>query len=136
MKTYKNIFIQVVAFDNLMLAHYHASKGKKHRDEVLIFEQRKAEYCIILGNRLVKQTYKVGSYRIFWIRRPVLRMAMALHYPDRVVQWVSTKLYFPYSIKALFRTAMRAARAKGRTRRWINCNTGCGRQTVEDRPTR
>ena len=60
MKTYKNIFVQVVAFDNLMLAHYHASKGKKHRDEVLIFEQRKAEYCIILGNRLVKQTYKVG----------------------------------------------------------------------------
>ena len=41
MKTYKNIFTQVVAFDNLMLAHYHASKGKKHRDEVLIFEQRK-----------------------------------------------------------------------------------------------
>lgn len=38
MKTYKNIFVQVVAFENLMLAHYHASKGKKHRDEVLIFE--------------------------------------------------------------------------------------------------
>lgn len=87
MKTYKTIFDQVVAFDNLMLAHQHASKGKKHRDEVLVFEQRKAEYCIILQHRLVKQTYKVGSYRIFWIRRPVLRMAMALHYPDRVVQW-------------------------------------------------
>lgn len=95
MKTYKNIFVQVVAFDNLMLAHYHASKGKKHRDEVLIFEQRKAEYCIILGNRLVKQTYKVGSYRIFWIRRPVLRMAMALHYPDRVVQWGIYQVVFP-----------------------------------------
>ena len=64
MKTYKNIFIQVVAFDNLMLAHYHASKGKKHRDEVLIFEQRKAEYCIILGNRLVKQTYLSCADRI------------------------------------------------------------------------
>lgn len=136
MKTYKNIFVQVVAFDNLMLAHYHASKGKKHRDEVLIFEQRKAEYCIILGNRLVKQTYKVGSYRIFWIRRPVLRMAMALHYLTALCSGVSTKLYFPYSIKALFRIAMRAARAKGRTRRWINCNTGCGRQTEAVRPIR
>ena len=81
MKTYKTIFDRVVAFDNLMLAHQHASKGKKHRDEVLVFEQRKAEYCIILQHRLVKQTYKVGAYRIFWIRRPVLRMAMALHYP-------------------------------------------------------
>ena len=48
MKTYKNILSRCAA-DNLMLAHYHASKGKKHRDEVLIFEQRKAEYCIIPG---------------------------------------------------------------------------------------
>lgn len=31
MKTYKTIFDRVVAFDNLMLAHQHASKGKKHR---------------------------------------------------------------------------------------------------------
>ena len=80
MKTYNNIFVQVADFENLMLAHKHACKGKRTRDEVLVFEQKKAEYCIILKNRLEKQTYKVGAYRIFWIRRPVLRMAMALHY--------------------------------------------------------
>lgn len=113
MKTYKNIFVQVVAFDNLMLAHYHASKGKKHRDEVLIFEQRKAEYCIILGNRLVKQTYKVGSYRIFWIRRPVLRMAMALHYPDRVVQWGIYQVVFPIFDKGFISDSYACRKGKG-----------------------
>ena len=95
MKTYKNIFDQVVAFENLMAAHEHARKGKRDRTEVLVFEQRKAEYCIILKNRLEKQTYRVGPYRIFWIRRPVLRMAMALHYPDRVVQWGIYQVVFP-----------------------------------------
>ena len=113
MKTYKNIFVQVVAFDNLMLAHYHASKGKKHRDEVLIFEQRKAEYCIILENRLVKQTYKVGSYRIFWIRRPVLRMAMALHYPDRVVQWGIYQVVFPIFDKGFISDSYACRKGKG-----------------------
>ena len=57
MKTYKNIFVQVVAFDNLMLAHYHASKGKKHRDEVLIFEQRKQNTA--------------SSWETVWSSRPI-----------------------------------------------------------------
>ena len=133
MKTYKTIFDQVVAFDNLMLAHQHASKGKKHRDEVLVFEQRKAEYCIILQHRLVKQTYKVGAYRIFWIRRCC---AWRWRYttPTALCSGVSTKLYFPSLIKALFQTAMLAAKAAAHTQHWKNSNTGCGRQTVAAQP--
>ena len=113
MKTYKNIFDQVVAFENLMAAHEHARKGKRDRTEVLVFEQRKAEYCIILKNRLVKQTYRVGPYRIFWIRRPVLRMAMALHYPDRVVQWGIYQVVFPIFDKGFISDSYACRKGKG-----------------------
>ena len=113
MKTQRHIFNQVADFENLMLAHKRASKGKKHRDEVLAFEQRKAEYCIILKNRLVKQTYKVGSYWIFWIRRPVLRMAMALHYPDRVVQWAVYQVVFPIFDKGFISDSYACRKGKG-----------------------
>ncbi len=113
MKTYKNIFDQVVAFENLMAAHEHARKGKRDRTEVLVFEQRKAEYCIILKKRLVKQTYRVGPYRIFWIRRPVLRMAMALHYPDRVVQWGIYQVVFPIFDKGFISDSYACRKGKG-----------------------
>lgn len=113
MKTYKHIFDQVADFENLMLAHQHACKGKRSRNEVLAFEQRKAEFCIILKNRLVKQTYKVGSYHIFWIRRPVLRMAMALHYPDRVVQWGIYQVVFPIFDKGFISDSYACRKGKG-----------------------
>lgn len=113
MKTYNNIFVQVADFENLMLAHKHACKGKRTRDEVLVFEQKKAEYCIILKNRLEKQTYKVGAYRIFWIRRPVLRMAMALHYPDRVVQWEIYQIVFPIFDKGFIPDSYACRKGKG-----------------------
>ena len=46
MKTYNNIFVQVADFENLMLAHKHACKGKRTRDEVLVFEHDECSYSI------------------------------------------------------------------------------------------
>ena len=65
MKTVKNIFCQIVSFENLFLAWQNARKGKRYRDDVMEYSDRLEEKLIETQNQLIHHTYAVGRYRCF-----------------------------------------------------------------------
>ena len=67
MKTYKNLFEQIVTFDNLLLASEKARKGKGKKIPVAAFEMDLERNLWKLQDELKSMTYKPGSYREFTI---------------------------------------------------------------------
>jgi retron-type reverse transcriptase len=65
-KTFKNLYPQVHAFDNLYRAHRKARRGgKRKRPEVAAFEHDLGENLLRLQQELVEQSYRPGPYRHF-----------------------------------------------------------------------
>ena len=85
MKRYGNLWPQIVAFENLLMAARQAQKGKRFRANVLEFNDRLEQNLFQLQTELKSQTYQPGAYRTFRIRDPKPRMISAAPYRDRVV---------------------------------------------------
>jgi retron-type reverse transcriptase len=96
MQTLDNVFSKIYDFEELYDAHLNARKGKRFRDDVLLFTDNLEENLIQLQNELIWGTYKVGHYRQFYVKEPKLRLVMALQYRDRVVQWAIYKQLNPF----------------------------------------
>jgi RNA-directed DNA polymerase len=85
MKTYKNLYSDIYAFDNLLLAAKNAQKGKRFQDNVGAFNFNLEKEILQLQEELKNQTYQPGDYTTFWITDPKKRMISAAPYRDRVV---------------------------------------------------
>lgn len=95
MKTIKNLFDKIVDFENLYMAWESARKGKRYREEIMLFSDDLEANLIDIQNHLIYGTYKVGIYRPFYIYEPKKRLIMALPFRDRVVQWAIYRQLFP-----------------------------------------
>ena len=95
MKRHNDLYQKIYSFDNLHQAYLEARKGKRYRDEVLEFSANLEENLIIIQNELIWKTYKVGSYREFYVYEPKKRLIMALPFKDRVVQWAIYQVLNP-----------------------------------------
>lgn len=85
-KTYKNLYPQIYAFDNLYLAHRKARRGGKRKyPQVAEFEHNLGENLLQLQAELQNQTYRPGPYRHFMIIERKVRKISAAPYRDRVV---------------------------------------------------
>lgn len=80
-----DLFAQVVAWENLLLAFRKASKGKRGSPEVAGFEYRLEDNLIGLSHELQSGTYLPGAYRSFYIHEPKRRLISAAPFRDRVV---------------------------------------------------
>jgi len=81
----KNLFTQVVDFNNLYRAFLGASHGKRDRPEVGEFEYHlETRLCEIL-EELHAGEYRWGAFHCFWIRDPKRREIRAAPFRDRVV---------------------------------------------------
>ena len=85
MKRYGNLWSQIIAFENLLIAAWQAQKGKRFRANVLEFNDRLEQNLFQLRTELKSQTYQPGAYRTFKIRDPKTRIISAAPYRDRVV---------------------------------------------------
>ena len=85
MKTYKNIYPRIWAYDNLYLAWHKAAKGKRSSPEVADFEYNLIDNLLTLEQELHEQTYRPGPYRHFHITQPKPRRISAAPFRDRVV---------------------------------------------------
>lgn len=65
MQSIKNIYEKIYDFENLHKAWEKARKGKRYRDDVLIFNRNYEEQLINIQNHLIYETYKVGKYHTF-----------------------------------------------------------------------
>ena len=113
MKTVKNIFCQIVSFENLFLAWQNARKGKRYRDDVMEYSDRLEEKLIETQNQLIHHTYAVGRYRCFYILVPKKRLIMSLQFKDRIVQWAFYQVLNPIFDKAFIYDSYACRKGKG-----------------------
>jgi retron-type reverse transcriptase len=84
-KVARDIYDQVVSFENLWLAHRKAARGKRGGRAVAAFEFDLEDELWRLHEELVAHTYRPGSYYSFHIRDPKWRLISAAPFRDRVV---------------------------------------------------
>jgi retron-type reverse transcriptase len=85
MKRLKNLWHQIIRFDNLYLASRKAQKGKRFRDNVLEFNDQIENNLFQLQHELETKTYQPGEYHTFRIYDPKPRLISAAPYRDRIV---------------------------------------------------
>lgn len=87
MKTYNDLFAQMITFDALYQGYLKARRGKRKSWPCRYFEQDLEGNLIQLQNEIIWGAYKVGGYRSFLIYEPKVRKITALvEFRDRVVQ--------------------------------------------------
>ncbi len=85
MKTYRNFYPQICAFENLYRAYRAARKGKRGKDSVAEFEREQERELLQLQRELLDETYIPGPYHSFYIHEPKRRLISAAPFRDRVV---------------------------------------------------
>jgi len=85
MKTFKNLYPQIIAFENLYHAYRLARRGKRDRAAVADFEFNLESKLLDLQSDLQMQTYRPGEYHNFYIFEPKRRLVSAAPFRDRVV---------------------------------------------------
>jgi len=85
LKTYRNLYPQVYAWENLELAYRKARKGKRMRTPVAAFEFDRERNLTELQQELRRQTYRPGPYHSFIIHESKRRLISAAPFRDRVV---------------------------------------------------
>ena len=70
MKTFKDLYPQICAFENLETAFRKARKGKRSKPNVAAFECDLGLELIDLQEELLSESYRTGGYRHFTIRPP------------------------------------------------------------------
>ena len=95
MKTYKNLYSQICAFENLFLAYRAAARGKRGKPEVAAFERELEPNLFRLQEALVSQTYRPGPYHNFAIYEPKRRLVSAAPFRDRVVHHALCRVIEP-----------------------------------------
>lgn len=113
MQSIKNIYEKIYDFENLHKAWEEARKGKRYRDDVLIFNANYEEHLIDIQNQLIYGTYEVGKYHTFYVYEPKKRLIMSLPFKDRIVQWAVYRQLFPIYEKSFIHDSYACRRGKG-----------------------
>ena len=89
------MFAQICAWNNLLLAHARASRGKRRQPNVAAFERRLEDNLLALQAELLTKTYTPGSYASFYIHEPKRRLISAAPFRDRVIHHALCNLIEP-----------------------------------------
>jgi retron-type reverse transcriptase len=84
-KTFKHLYPQITAFENLYPAYKKAARAKRGKADVAAFEFRLEENLMQLKDELENQTYQPGGYHNFRIQDPKPRLISAAPFRERVV---------------------------------------------------
>lgn len=80
------IYDEIFTFSNLFDAERNARKGKRHKKDVIEFENDLSSNLMALYRKLKSREYQVSGYNKFVITQPKKREIQSLHYYDRIVQ--------------------------------------------------
>ncbi|MDW8215596.1 MAG: reverse transcriptase domain-containing protein [Roseiflexaceae bacterium] len=84
-KTFRNLWPQLVSFENLLAAYRAARRGKRGSSQVARFELRCEEHLLRLQDELQSGRYRPGAYHTFVVYEPKRRVISAAPFRDRVV---------------------------------------------------
>lgn len=76
---------EIFSFQNLYHSYKLCRKSKQHKGEIIRFEINLSYNLSCLMHDLYTKKYKLGKYKIFYIKEPKERLIEALPFKDRVV---------------------------------------------------
>jgi RNA-directed DNA polymerase len=85
MRTYNNLYNEIVSLKNLILAWRRARKGKTKKDYVIEFEENLSYNLKVLHDELNTQTYCPELMKTFILRDPKTRKISKSVFRDRIV---------------------------------------------------
>ncbi len=85
MKRAKNLFHKIYEFDNLLLAFYKASKGKRNLKNVLLFEENIDNNLFRIQRLIKSDSYEFNEYKFFKIYDPKERIISVAPFEIRLV---------------------------------------------------
>lgn len=129
MKTHKQLYRQITAFDNLYLAAKKAQKGKRFQNAVGQFNCNLEKELEQLQQELISQTYQPGSYRTFQIKDPKPRMISAAPYRDRVIHHALCNVITPILEKSMIFDTYANRKGKGSHKAINRYQTFCRKNT-------
>jgi retron-type reverse transcriptase len=121
LKTYKNLYPQVLAWDNLYLAYRKARKGKRARVPVATFEWDLEGNLVRLQDELATKSYRPGPYHSFYIHEPKRRLISAAPFRDRVVHHALCNVIEPISERRFIHDSYANRVGKGTHRALDRC---------------
>lgn len=112
-KTYKNLWPELVSFENLLLAARKAQKGKRFKDSTARFNLNLEKELLRIQKELKEKTYTSGRYKEFVIYEPVKRLISAAPYRDRVVHHALCNIIEPLFEKTFIYDSYANRKEKG-----------------------
>jgi len=85
MKRVGNLIPEIASFDNLLLAHYKAKKGKETKPPIWSFSKNLHQNLKQMQSQILSGQVQVGNYHYFTIYDPKERVICAASYPERVL---------------------------------------------------
>jgi retron-type reverse transcriptase len=117
----------IAGWDNLFLAYQRASRGKRGRPDVALFEHRLEENLAVLRRELRERRYLPGPYASFFIHEPKRRLISAAPFRDRVAHHALCNLIEP-SFERSFLPESFANRIGKGTHRALDSAQACARR--------
>ena len=94
-KRAKNIWADVVSYENLFAAFRKVRKGKRFHPAILKMYYSLDDTLFNIRERLIAKTWTPAPYREFWVQEHKPRCINAPAAPDRVVHWALMKQVAP-----------------------------------------
>ena len=113
MKTYNNLYDEIISLKNLILAHKRARKGKTKKDYVIEFDENVAYNLKVLYDELRTQTYSPKPLEIFILRDPKTRKISKADFRDRIVHHAICNILEPIFDKTFIYDNCANRREKG-----------------------
>jgi RNA-directed DNA polymerase len=122
-KTYKNLYPDMYAFDNLYLAYRRARRGKRSRVEVASFEFDMESNLLALQEELRQGDYRPAGYTNFYVHEPKKRLVSAAPFRDRVVHHALCQVIEPIWERRFIHTSFACRVGKGTHKALDLCQT-------------
>ncbi|MEA3414070.1 MAG: reverse transcriptase domain-containing protein [Nanoarchaeota archaeon] len=113
MKTYKNLYEQIISLSNLITAHKKAKKGKTNKKYVKEFEENIAYNLKVLHDELKNTNYSPKSLKTFILRDPKTRKISKSAFRDRIVHHALCNIIEPIFDKSFIFDSCANRKGKG-----------------------
>lgn len=113
MKTYNNLYEQIISMNNLNLAWRKARKGKTRKKYVIEFEKDLIKNLLELQEEMINQTYSPEPLKTFILRDPKTRRISKSAFRDRIVHHAIVNIIEPIFDKTFISDSCANRKGKG-----------------------
>lgn len=112
-KTYRNLWPQLISWDNLLLAYRLCCRRKRCKPDAVRFDFAWESHLLQLQRDLSDGTYRPGPYRNFYVFDPKKRKISAAPYRDRIVHHAVVNVLEPLYEKRFLHDSYACRKGKG-----------------------